>query len=277
MSLWSVKMSQIRLPPDLSGVEETMLWSLYERAYAAARSDGPLRDEHCVRIYNSIDYDFQGNFGIPSEHAPVRAQKIDQVLRQWLSVHPSGFIVSLGEGLETQAYRVDNGTMRWLSVDLPDAIRMRERFIRPTERFRHLAMSALEPAWMDHVDDRFGVFIIAQGLLMYFSPAAVRELLGAIAKRFPGGEMMFDLVPRVLSESTSQGHKVTATWTSPAMPWGLDRNEATSTLRSWLPELKKVNVSRYRPRSGRSAVVEDILDAVLPRRQRLPSLVHICL
>lgn len=268
-------MSQIRLPPDLSGVEETMLWSLYERAYAASRSDGPLRDEYCVKIYNSINYDFQANFGIPSEHAPVRAQKIDQVLRQWLSVHPSGFIVSLGEGLETQAYRVDNGTMRWLSVDLPDAIRMRERFIMPTERFRHLAMSALEPAWMDHVDDRFGVFIIAQGLLMYFSPAAVRELLVAVAKRFPGGEMMFDLVPRVLSKSTRQGHKVTATWTSPTMPWGLDRNEATSTLRSWLPELKKVNVSRYRPRSGRPAVVEDILDAVLPRRQRLPSLVHI--
>jgi O-methyltransferase involved in polyketide biosynthesis len=32
--------------------------------------------------------------------------------------------VSLGEGLETQGRRVDNGRLRWLSVDLPDAIRL---------------------------------------------------------------------------------------------------------------------------------------------------------
>lgn len=159
-------MSQIRLQPGLSGIQETMLWSLYERASAAKHPDGVLHDADCVRICNSIDYDFAGHFGQPSQHAPARARKIDQALRQWLVTHPNGFVVSLGEGLETQSCRVDNDTMKWLSVDLPDAIELRERFIRPTERFRHLAMSALDPAWMDHVDDRWGVFIIAQGLLM---------------------------------------------------------------------------------------------------------------
>jgi O-methyltransferase involved in polyketide biosynthesis len=233
-----------------------------------------LRDAKCVRICDSIDYDFAGHFGEPSEHAPARAEKIDQVLRQWLATHPRGFVVSLGEGLETQAYRVDNGIMRWLSVDLPDAIQFRECFIKPTERFQHLAMSALEPAWMDRVDDHSGVFIVAQGLLMYFSPAVVRQLLVAVARRFPGGEMMFDLIPSVLAEATRQGHKITAAWTAPVMPWGLDRNEATATLRSWLPGLKKISVSRYRPSSTRPTIIEDILDAVLPRRQRLPSLVH---
>ncbi len=40
-------------PPALSGVPETMLWSLHERASAAKRSDGILHDAECVRIYNS--------------------------------------------------------------------------------------------------------------------------------------------------------------------------------------------------------------------------------
>ena len=252
-----------------------MLWSLYERASAAKHPDGVLHDADCVRICDSIDYDFAGHFGQPSQHAPARARKIDQALRQWLVTHPNGFVVSLGEGLETQSCRVDNDTMKWLSVDLPDAIELRERFIRPTERFRHLAMSALDPAWMDHVDDRWGVFIIAQGLLMYFSPTEVHNLLAAIAARFEGGEMIFDMVPSVLAEATKQGHQVTSTWTSPVMPWGLDRNKVRATLRAWLPQIKTISVSRYRPPTGRPAVVEDILDAVLPRRQRLPSLVHI--
>jgi hypothetical protein len=50
--------------------------------------------------------------------------------------------------------------MRWLSVDLPDAIRLRERFFAPTHRFRHIAASALDPVWMDAVDPSSDVFII---------------------------------------------------------------------------------------------------------------------
>ena len=73
-------------------------------------------------------------------------------MRAILQLHPDGCIVSLGEGLETQGRRVDNGRMRWLSVDLPDAIRLRERFLPSIERFRHLSLSALDPAWMEAVD-----------------------------------------------------------------------------------------------------------------------------
>ena len=75
-------------------------------------------------------------------------------------------MVSFGEGFETQRERVDNGRMRWLTVGLPDAIRLRERFLTPTDRFRHFAGSALEPGWMDAVDAWSGIFVIAQGLLM---------------------------------------------------------------------------------------------------------------
>jgi O-methyltransferase involved in polyketide biosynthesis len=268
-------MLQTRILPRLSGVQETMLWALHERASAAKRPDGILRDDECVRIYDLIDYDFIAHFGQPSGHAPARAAKIDEILRQWLATHPHGQVISLGEGLETQAYRVDNKTMKWLSVDLPDAIDFRERFLPPSERFQHLAMSASDMAWMDHVDDRSGVFIVAQGLLMYFSPETAQGILLAIQQRFAGAEMVFDVVPHSLVQATEQGHQITDTWASPVMPWGLDRNEIKPALRSWMPGLRKISASRYRMPTGRPAIVEDLLDAVLPRRQKLPSLVHI--
>ena len=268
-------MSQTRFSPTLSGVPETMLWSLHERASAAKRSDGILQDAECIRIYDSINYDFIGHFGKPSGHAPARAAKIDQAIRQWLSRHPRGLVVSLGEGLETQAYRVDNGTMKWLSVDLPESIELRARFLPPTERFQHLAMSALDLLWMDHVDDRAGVFFVAQGVLMYFNPESARQLFVALSRRFTGAEMIFDVIPRVLARATQGGHQVTETWTSPVMPWGINRDEVETTLRSWLPGLTIIKASRYRMPSGRPEFLESILDAVLPRRQRVPSLVHV--
>lgn len=260
----------------LSGVQETMLWALHDRAYAAKQPGGRFCDPYCVNIYDAIDYEFTSHFGTPNSNLGVaRAVRIDRTVRRWLSRHPRGFVVSLGEGLETQAYRVDNGKMRWLSVDLPDAIEFRERFLKPTVRFSHAAMSAFDPRWMDLVDDRSGVFIIAQGLLMYFRPDQVRKLLIAIARRFPGNEMTFDLIARPLSEATQRGHNVTPHWTSPAMPWGLNRDEAVTTLQSWLPGVKAVSCARLRPPSRRPAIFENILDLILPHRLKLPSLVHI--
>jgi O-methyltransferase involved in polyketide biosynthesis len=193
------------IAPDLADVSETMLWALHNRACEARRSDGVLVDPDSMRIQEAIDYDFARHFGDPVGSLAARAAEIDRALRRWLERHPDGFVVSLGEGLETQVRRVDNGRMRWLSVDLPEAIRLRERFLAPTDRFRHIAVSALDPAWMDAVDPSSGVFIVAQGLLMYLEPEAVRQLFSGIADRFPGAEMVFDVVPRWFSSLTLPG------------------------------------------------------------------------
>jgi O-methyltransferase involved in polyketide biosynthesis len=160
--------------PGLTDVSETMLWALHNRACEARRHGGVLIDPDSVRIQDAIDYDFTRQFGHPAGSLAVRAAAIDRALRHWLERHPDGRVVSLGEGLETQVRRVDNGRMRWLSVDLPSAIRLRERFLAPTDRFRHIAESALDRNWMGSVDPSASVFIVAQGLLMYLEPEMVR-------------------------------------------------------------------------------------------------------
>jgi O-methyltransferase involved in polyketide biosynthesis len=188
--------------PDLAGVSETMLWSLHNRASEARRPDSALVDPESVHIQAAINYDFVGHFGVPLGSLAARAVEIDRALRAWLDRHPEGIIISLGEGLETQSRRVDNGRMRWLIVDLPDAMRLRDRFLVPTHRFRHIAASALDPVWMDAVEPSADVFIVAQGLLMYLAPEKVRQLFASIADRFPGSELVFDTIPRWFSDLT---------------------------------------------------------------------------
>jgi len=167
-----------------------MLWSLHNRACEAKRDDAVLEDPSCVGIHGAIDYDFDGRFGEPEGLLAVRAAGIDRAIRKWLHQHPDGCVVSLGEGLETQVRRVDNGRMHWLSVDLRDAIQLRERFLPPTERFRHLSVSALDPAWMDAVDPSAAVFVVVQGLLMYIEPEQAQAFFISVADRFPGAEMV---------------------------------------------------------------------------------------
>jgi O-methyltransferase involved in polyketide biosynthesis len=266
-----------RIVPGLSGVSNTMLWALHNRATEASRQDSILQDPGSVRIYQSIDYDFERHFGAPNGFLAARAAGIDQALRQWIARHPDGTVVSLGEGLETQSRRVDNGRVRWLSVDLPEAITLREHFLAPTDRFRHISISVLDPAWMDAVDPEAGVFIVAQGLLMYLQPTTLPTLFANICRRFPAANMVFDVVPRWFSRLTLLGLDQTSHYRLPPMPWGINRDEIEPALRRWMPNLESITFLAYRMPRGWAQVITGVVHDLPFVRNEVPSLVHVAL
>jgi O-methyltransferase involved in polyketide biosynthesis len=233
-----------RVPVPLTGVPETMLWPLYNRTAEARRPDARLRDPEAVRIADAIDYDYSRSFGKPDYVHALRALTFDRLLRDWADRRPGGSVVALGEGLETQVKRVDDGRVRWLSVDLPEAIEVRRRFLPDDDRHRNFACSALDFRWMDEVDPAAPVFVTAAGLLMYFRPELVCGLVAAIAERLPAAEAAFDVIPRWLSRKSLRGWRVTPHYTAPPMPWGLNRNEAAG-LRAWHPNIGEVRVVDY--------------------------------
>ncbi|WP_419757536.1 class I SAM-dependent methyltransferase [Acidisoma sp.] len=271
----AVAASEPRIAPGLAGVPETMLWSLHNRACEARRDDAILIDPHSLTIHAAMQYDFARHFGDPGGSLAVRAAAIDRAVRLWLETHPDGLVVSLGEGLETQAQRVDNGRMRWLSVDLPEAIRLRERFIAPTGRFRHVAASALDAGWMDEVDDTSGLFVVAQGLLMYLDPASVRRLLAGIAERFPGVELVFDVVPPWFSRLTVIGFQQTPHYRLPVMPWGIGRDDIAATLRGWHWRFADCVFLEYGAPRGWPLLVSRLMHEFPTARHELPCLVHV--
>lgn len=263
-----------RVMPHLGGVPETMLWTLYDRACEARRPNGVLVDPESVRICDAIDYDFKGHSGQPSGAFAARAAGIDDLLRCWLERHPDGLVVSLGEGLEAQAHRVDNGRMRWLTVDLPAAIELREYFLAPTGRFSHIAANALEPGWMDGIEPSDDIFIVAQGLFMYLQPEAVKQLFVDIAKRFPAAELAFDVIPRWFSWLTLWGVTQMPHYRLPPMPWGISRHEIEPDLRSWTSRNTAVNLLDYRMPRGWPKALEDVCRALPAARDEWPCLVH---
>jgi len=236
-----------KLRPNLTGVPETMLWTLHNRVSEAGRDDGMLHDPAAVRIYRSIDYDYEKNFGTADPASAVRSAMFDAELRDFLGRHPNGVIVNLAEGLETQRFRVAGDEALWLSVDLPEAIEIRERFICPDAKHRHVALSALDRAWFDEVPDQRPVYITAQGLLMYLHEEQVRPLFQDLAKRFAGARFTFDTIPRWLSRKAAErGWKRTAHYKTPKMPWGINRHQIAPTLRAWVPTLDEVTELPWR-------------------------------
>ena len=212
----------------LEGVSATTLWTLHNRGTEAKRSDGVIRDPWAVTLFDAISYDYR-KFGKPNQSHALRAVAFDGATLDYLTTHPKASVVALAEGLQTSFWRLGRtgitDELTWYSVDLPPVMALREKLLPPDEGIVPLAQSALDRSWMDRVDDSNGVFITAEGLLMYLEPEDALGLIRDCAARFPGGQMMFDTIPHWFSARTIKGLKLSDRYLAPPMPFALTADE----------------------------------------------------
>lgn len=248
-----------------------MLWNLHHRAAEARRRDAVLADPAAVELADRLGARLEQRFGtahpLLAQAQALRARRFDQEVQRFLASNPDGTVVALGEGLETQFWRVDNGGVRWLSVDLEQGITARATLLPRSERLRTAAGSALDVRWMDEVDRSRGVLITAQGLLMYFQADQARGIVGDCARRFPGSWMVFDVVAPWFSERTVNGMRNAAGYQAPPMPWGVDAQECARL--ADLPNVASLERLRFpRGRGPFFGVAAPIARGRLPRPLR---------
>jgi O-methyltransferase involved in polyketide biosynthesis len=181
---------------SLGSVQKTLLLPLWGRAVETDRPQPLLVDRPAADLVGRLHYDF----ATISESIPTvvrlgwvaRALHVDRAVKAYLSDRPQATVVNLGCGLDTTFQRVDNGTMRWIDLDLPDVIALRSDLLPSGPRQRSLATSVLDHGWIGEIDASYGVFVVAAGLLCYFEKQQVRDLLVRLARAFPGGGMVLD-------------------------------------------------------------------------------------
>ena len=253
----------------LTGVSETALLTLHVRAHEARRPDSIIDDPMAIQLADSIDYDF-AKFGFSRrQDMAVRALAFDKQARRFLADHPKATVVALAEGLQTSFYRLDAAGLgdqfRWLTVDLPPMIALREKLLPASDRVQMVAQSALDFSWMDQVETQHGVFITAEGLLMYLQPDDALALIAECAKRFPGGQMMFDLPPAWFAAWARNGMRTSLRYKVPPMPFSLSPSQAADLVNS-VPGIRAVHDMPLP--AGRGKVFNSILWAA----QRIPLL-----
>ncbi|HWK26782.1 MAG TPA: class I SAM-dependent methyltransferase [Solirubrobacter sp.] len=207
------------MTPAENPVGETALWTLYHRALAARR--GILDDPKAIALVEAIDYPFEQRFGRRrfATWQGLRVRAFDTQIKRFLQAKPDATVVALGEGLETQFWRVGNGRVTWVTVDLPEMIAFRERHLPPTTRT--IAASALDVnAWRDARPD----LITAQGLLMYLDRDAVHTLF-AIA---PPAAVLFDVVAPWLAGASAKARSETDDFQPPPWTYTADPRELAS-------------------------------------------------
>ena len=187
---------------EKNSVQETLVLPLYGKAYCMKHYPDLFHDEDCVRIVESVEYDFSaleaqentlsGKIGALS--ATLRQYSIVQEMKEYLKTHPKAAVVNLGCGLDAAGHQADTGSCFFYNIDMPNVIEVRNQLLPENEREKNIACDINDYSWFDIIDfqPENGVIFFASGVFLYFKKPEVKKLFCALAERFPGGRITFD-------------------------------------------------------------------------------------
>jgi O-methyltransferase involved in polyketide biosynthesis len=223
---------------QLRGVSETLLIPLHFRVEESRSETSSFEDAMAEQFHDAVIYDWNGLGTGPLSSVQrmgmaARTRILDEQVGSFIATHPEALLVNLGAGLDTRFYRLDNGSISWIELDLPDVITFRHRLEEP-HNIRHalLAASVLDEQWVLEVK-RYGkerVLFIAEGLFPYFSEPQHRSVFRLLADNFPAQEMLFQTSAPSVTRELAHESDLTKMKDSVELRWGLEEGADVSLL-----------------------------------------------
>lgn len=186
---------------SLGSVQKTLLLPLWGRAFETQKEKPLLVDHKAVEIINSLPYDFSviarsiNRISILSWIA--RSIYFDEKIRTFISHYPEATIINVGCGLDTTFDRVDNSTIQWIDLDLPDVIDLRKKYISESERRIFISCSVFDKTWYDRIRNKKNIMLLIAGVIYYFDEPDIKKLFNNFHNSFPGAEIVFDYASSV--------------------------------------------------------------------------------
>ena len=233
---------------DLGAVQETLMLPLWARAKETEKDNPIVCDTYAKNIIERIDYDFSQ---IEESHMAdnqgvwaIRAYNFDSIVIAFLANNSRAVVVNFGAGLETTFQRVDDGTVLWINIDLPDVVALRQKLIPDSEREMTIAKSIFDFTWTADISrltkDR-SILFMAAGVLCYFEPREIETLFRKLAEAYPSSHVIFDSMSWLpawgSNREIKKSMKNSEMDSSTLIKWHLKR---ASDLRKWVDTIKIV-------------------------------------
>ena len=113
-------MDNEKIKPVLNGTAETMLQCFYARAMHSRNPKNKFPDEKAEELVDRLDYDFSraSKDAAMSGGIVARSVVFDELVSDFINKNPDCTVVNIACGLDTRAYRMDNGRLTWYNLDL---------------------------------------------------------------------------------------------------------------------------------------------------------------
>lgn len=210
---------------NLSGVNETMLVPLYARALESQKKYPAFYDETAVRTVEALDYDFtkHGKSKMNMWGCAARTIIFDREASLYIKEHPKCSVINLACGLDDRFQRVNNGTLLWYNLDLDNVIKIRDKIVPKRDGVRNIAISALDFSWMEQIENKEEVLVIAEGFLMYLKEKEVQALFEKISAVFKNCTLLLELMSTWMIKNQKMHDTIKLTTAS--FTWGVEASE----------------------------------------------------
>lgn len=122
----------------------------------------------------------------------LRAKRYDSYILDFLNKYPNSTVVNIGCGLDTRFERIDNGSIHYYDLDLPDIMNIKRQILPEKERYHQISKSVFEFDWIDKIESEH-VILVAEGVFMYCNGQDVKSLFLMLQERLPNSEMVCEV------------------------------------------------------------------------------------
>lgn len=265
-----------RIKVELGDVQKTLFMPVWARAVESKKSKPFLIDKTAVEITESVDFDFQHM----SENIPeisqlswtARCMRYDLILRDFVSNHPDGTVVNIGCGLDTTYERINNESILWYDLDLPEVIELKKKFLNETEKRKFISCSFSDTKWFSDIVIKDKVLFIAAGVFVYFEEPVIKDFLLKVADKFEGAELFFDVTSPQGVGFANQIIRKSGPDQRSFFKWGLTDK---SVITSWDKRIKLIDTYHTFKIDGLSLSSENKIIAIISDSLDVQYMVHL--
>jgi O-methyltransferase involved in polyketide biosynthesis len=186
-----------KIKVELGDIQKTLFMPVWARAVETKKNKPVLIDKTAVDIIDSVDFDFlpmSENISEISQIAWIaRCKRFDLIIKDFINKHPDGSVVNIGCGLDTTYERINNKSILWYDLDLPDVIELKKKFLNETDNRKFISGSFLDTRWFNDIIIHDKVLFISTGVFVYFEETEIKDFIIKVADRFDDSELFFDV------------------------------------------------------------------------------------
>jgi O-methyltransferase involved in polyketide biosynthesis len=222
-----------KISVELGDVQKTLFMPVWARAIETKKKNPLLIDHTALKIIDSVDFDFSkmsDNIPEISQIAWIaRCKRFDMIVKDFITKHPEATIVNIGCGLDTSYERINDSTIKWYDLDLPDVIKLRKNFLKETDKRKFISSSFLDTSWFEDIEISDKVLFISTGVFVYFEEIQIRDFITKVADRYRDSELFFDVTSPKGLEIANQVIQKSGLDSRSFFKWGLaDKSIITS-------------------------------------------------
>ena len=190
---------------NINDISETAFLTLQCHAIDAESVSPILNDSSSVEILNIL----KGYFSKSSSalhkklfqnkvkknlvtHIVVRAKKYDSYITKFIGKHPNATVVNIGCGLDNRFERVNNSSIRFFDLDLPDIMNIKKQIFQEKANYCQISQSVFEFDWIDRIETEY-VILVAEGVFMYCNEQDVKKLFLTLQEKLNNPEIVFEV------------------------------------------------------------------------------------